>query len=407
MSTLPNPASSVEASIDATPFFTVRDVPANSVLLMHTREAAQAVPRGTLELVMDPSSGLVYNRAFDERLTEYSKEYESTQSHSPTFNAFHRRLAKDLIERHGLNGGTVLEIGCGNGEFLALLAELADVHAVGFDPAFNAERAGTLPDSVIIVPDLFTDATPGYDADLVACKMTLEHIPDPDAFLGMVRRAIGDRTDTVVFVQIPEARQLFREGAFWDFYYEHCSYFSPGAIARIFRRQGFDVVNLWTDYGDQYLMIEARPATSESASDPLEAEESLATIRQEVAAFADDAAENVAAWQTLVDRTRETGARIALWGGSSKTVGFVTALERSGDVAAVVDVNPNKHDTYLPGSGLHVVAPSALREVRPDVVLIMNPVYRNEIERDLRALDVAPVVWTLHGDPTSLPIPSQ
>ena len=39
-------------------------------------------------------------------------------------------------------------------------------------------------------------------------------------------------------------------------------YFSHGSLARLFRQERFDVFDLWTDYDDQYLMIETRPSVA-------------------------------------------------------------------------------------------------------------------------------------------------
>jgi SAM-dependent methyltransferase len=121
-------------------FFELRGVPTNSCILLASREEALAYPRGDLELAFCPACGFISNLAFDERLTEYSGRYEETQSFSETFNAFHRGLAERLIERYGLRGKNVLEIGCGKGEFIALLAELGNNRGVGFDPGYHEER---------------------------------------------------------------------------------------------------------------------------------------------------------------------------------------------------------------------------------------------------------------------------
>jgi hypothetical protein len=61
----------------------------------------------------------------------------------------------------------------------------------------------------------------------------------------------------------------------------------------------------------------------------------------------------------------------------------------------VVDINPHKHGTYLPGGGQQIVAPQTLREYRPDVVIAMNPVYREEIAADLGRLGVRAELLTL------------
>ena len=110
------------------------------------------------------------------------------------------------------------------------------------------------------VADFYGEKYAHVQGDFVCCKMTLEHIPDTANFVRTVRRSVGDRYDTVVFFQVPDMSRVLRDLAFWDIYYEHCSYFSAESLSLLFREQGFDVLDVWTDYDDQYLMITAKPS---------------------------------------------------------------------------------------------------------------------------------------------------
>ena len=100
---------------DAATFYEVRNVPVNSVLLLKSREQAEAFPRGDITLTFDPVTGLISNSSFDEKLVQYTGDYEETQGFSPAFNAFHERLATDLVERFDLHGKKVVEIGSAAG----------------------------------------------------------------------------------------------------------------------------------------------------------------------------------------------------------------------------------------------------------------------------------------------------
>ena len=84
--------------------------------------------------------GFIYNSAFDASLQNYSEDCEETQGFSPTFSKFHRELAEAVVDRFDLHGKTVLEIGCGKGEFLELLCEIGGNKGIGFDPAFRPDR---------------------------------------------------------------------------------------------------------------------------------------------------------------------------------------------------------------------------------------------------------------------------
>jgi hypothetical protein len=215
--------------------------------------------------------------------------------------------------------------------------------------------------------------------------MTLEHIYDPADFVSMVRRSLGDRRETVVFFQVPDVRRVLQELAFWDIYYEHCSYFSLGSLARLFRRCGFDVANLAREYGDQYLMIEARPGDGATGA-PLDGEEKPEDLAQDVQFFADRCGHALDRWKRDLLKIAHEGCRAVLWGGGSKAVAFLTTLGLEDAVACVVDINPHKHGTYIAGTGQEIVAPPLLEEIRPDVVVVMNPIYREEIRQDLEEM---------------------
>jgi SAM-dependent methyltransferase len=376
-------------------FFELQGVPANSCILLGTREEALAYPRGDLELGFCSTCGFISNMAFDGRLTEYSSRYEETQSFSDTFNAFHRKLAERLIERYDLHGKDVLEIGCGKGEFIALLAELGKNRGVGFDPGYRQERTPeALSGRLKFVKDFYSEKYSAYQADFVCCKMTLEHIHPASRFVATVRRAVGERYDTVVFFQIPDATRIVRDCAFEDIYYEHCSYFSPGSLGRLFRRNGFDVLNLETEYAGQYLAIEARPARG-AAGAPLPQENDLAALARHVAEFPGKCRTKVNEWRRRVREAHGRGRKIVLWGSGSKGVSFLTTLGVGESIDYAVDINPHRQGYFMPTTGQRIVAPDFLQEYRPDVVIIMNAIYRDEIARDLDRMALRPEILTL------------
>lgn len=376
----------------ALPFYEVRNVPVHSVLLMRAREEALAYPKGDIRLHFCDRCGFIWNAAFHPEVHEYSTRYEETQSYSPTFNEFHRELAEAVIRRFDLRGRTVLEIGCGKGEFLALLCEIGDNRGVGFDPGYQPGRlASPALDRMTFVQDFYSEKYAGYHADLVCCKMTLEHIQDVGAFVAMVRRAIGHRPGTAVLFQIPDTRRILAERAFWDVYYEHCSYFTRESLSLLFERSGFEVKDVRTEYADQYLVIEAYPAEGPAHVEMPETAALGALVRE----FAESTGAARAYWADVIAREASGNRKVVLWGGGSKAVAFLTTLGLGRALKFVVDVNPNKHHTYLAGTGQEIVPPEFLTGYRPDLVVLMNPIYREEVSARLRQLALAPRLLAL------------
>lgn len=375
---------------DLRDFHSVKRVPTNSCILLKTREEALAYPTGDITLAHCADCGFVFNRSFDLAKTEYSGRYEETQAYSPTFNRFHRALAERLVAKYKLRDGAALEIGCGKGEFLALLAEVGGVNGVGVDPGVHIERiAPEVAGMLKFIPAMFSPEHIDRDFDLVACKMTIEHIPDPLTFVSTIREGVGERWNTVVFFQAPESMRILSRHAFEDVYYEHCSYFTPGSLARLFRRTRFDVLDIHLEYDDQYLTLEARPAPSPTAPS-LPYEDDLVLIGREVESFARGCAKTIGDWRRRVGEACSRGETVAIWGSGSKAVSFLNAVDPDQRVRYVTDVNPHRHGHFLPATGQEIVPQTALCEINPDLVIAMNRIYADEIRRDLDSMGLTP-----------------
>jgi ABC-type Fe3+-hydroxamate transport system substrate-binding protein len=101
-------------------------------------------------------------------------------------------------------------------------------------------------------------------------------------------------------------------------------------------------------------------------------------------------------WQSELAALKAADKRVVLWGGGSKGVAFLTTLGLTlDDVRYAVDINPNKTGTFMAGTGQEIVAPEFLKSYQPDVVIIMNPIYRTEITHDLATMGLAPDIRTV------------
>ncbi|MBX2990369.1 MAG: methyltransferase domain-containing protein, partial [Bacteroidetes bacterium] len=347
-------------------FYEAANVPVHSVLLMRTREEALSYPKGTIQLGFCNSCGFISNTSFDSGLHEYSRLYEETQGFSPTFNEFHASLAQRLIDKYNLHEKNIIEIGCGKGEFLMMLCEMGNNSGVGVDPAYVPERnASPARDRVTFINDLYSEKYTFLNGDFYVCKMTLEHVHPVYEFVSMIRRSIGTRKDAVVFFQIPNVAYVLRDAAFWDIYYEHCSYFSAGSVARLFRRCGFDILSLSTEYTDQYLTIEAKPSNANTASS-LPDENDLPAMRTLVHHFTSKYPERLGVWREMMRTTIDSGKKAVIWGAGSKGVSFLTKLNVTYErMPFAVDVNPHKHGTFMAGCAQQIVMPEFLKEYKP------------------------------------------
>ena len=370
-------------------FYEARNVPVHSCLMMPTQEKALKLPKGDLILSFCEECSFICNVAFDPSLQDYSPVYEDQQCFSPTFSKFAQDLAKRLINKYNLYDKDILEIGCGKGDFLKLLCEFGNNRGVGIDPAYAGDRIKSKPsDRLTFIQDYYTERYANYNGDLIVCRHTLEHIHNTADFVSSVRRAIGNRLDTIVFFEVPDVTRILHELAFWDTYYEHCSYFSPKSLALLFRSCKFEIIDLSRDFNDQYLLIEARPVRQ--ASEKVhELEESPEEMARDVNHFSAHYHEKLDQWKKLLQQFHLDGKRTIIWGSGSKCVSFMTTLGIKDEIEYVIDINPHRQGKFLPGVGKKIMPPKFLEKYKPDVTIIMNPIYCNEIQEMLDEMDLA------------------
>ncbi len=373
-------------------------VPVHSCLLLSTQDEAQEFPTGDIRLGFCEKCGFISNLAFDQANNAYSTRYEETQAFSPVFREFARDVCAHYLEKYELAGKKVFEIGCGKGEFLVLFCEMGGCDGVGIDPGYRPERTErTTTSRISFIQDLYSKEHAHLTGDFVVCRHTLEHIWPVEEFLGVLRDSLGLDSRKLVYFELPDTLRVLEEVAFWDIYYEHCSYFTPGSLSRLFRRTGLVPIDLWLAYDDQYIMIDARPCATaqESGTDErekiaglLRLEDDLEKTRLAVEHFTEQHPRHLRDWQDLIAEATSNGGKVVCWGSGSKGVSFLTSLGIREEIRYVVDINPYKHGMFMAGTGQEIVPPTFLRDYRPETVIVMNPVYEKEIGDSLRALGV-------------------
>jgi SAM-dependent methyltransferase len=369
-------------------FVTVPQVPVLCNILWPTKAEATNVRRVDIPLAFCHTCGHIFNPYFDVALMDYSQIYENSLHFSPRFQQFAETLAGELVERHDLHRKSIVEISCGKGDFLQLLCQLGNNQGYGFDPSYVGEtvvEAGG--GEVTFIQDFYSDAYAHYAADFLCCRHTLEHIEQPPAFMAMVRNAIGERQIPLYF-EVPNVLFTLRDLAIWDIIYEHCGYFSRDSLQRLFIESGFVVRDVQPTYEGQFLYIEAVPAPKTApgtAPQPCEPTTLAADIRD----FAERYRTKVRAEADRLAQIKAAGQKAVIWGAGSKGITFLNMLQTAGTIDYAVDLNVRKQGMYITGTGQQIVAPAFLQEYQPDVVIVMNPIYLDEIRQMLETLGVA------------------
>jgi SAM-dependent methyltransferase len=354
-----------------------------------TEAEARACPRGDMALTLCRACGFVFNAAYEPDRLRYAAGYENSQNCSPVFQSYVDDLVADVGRRYDLAGRTVVEIGCGQGTFLRTLADRTGCRGVGFDPSYDSTASPGHP-RCTFVPSAYDPAYADAAGDVLCARHVIEHLSQPVDLLRDIRRAMEHRSG-VVWMETPRFEWILERRAFWDIFYEHCSYFSMPVLAALFGNQGFHVTSHRATFAGQYQWIEARPSA-----------EAVEAVSPPAAGMIRQAGEFAAAWTRWRDEWQRKVRQLAavgpcvLWGAGAKGVTFLNHLDLDATVvSAVVDLNPRKQARFIPGTGQRIVGPDAVRAMGVRTVLVANSNYSSEIRDTLTIEECDADVLTL------------
>lgn len=368
-------------------FLQREQVPVHQHLVFKNRRAARDMARGQLDMAVCQDCGFVFNRAFDFSLLAYDESYDNTQSCSTFFNDYLDELVAYLVEERQVRDCLVVEVGCGKGAFLRKLVAYpgANNRGIGFDPSYvgpDTELEGRLT----FRRHYYDAASAGLGADVVICRHVIEHVPEPLDLLRSVRAALGAEGQARVYFETPCVDWILRNQVIWDFFYEHCSLFNEASFGLAFARAGFEVEAVRHVFGGQYLWLEARPGAAAHSAIPAEAGARTAALAADYGAQERRLREG---WLARLHDLARTGG-LALWGAGAKGVTFANLVDPQAQLFdCIVDLNPNKQQGFLPGSGHPLVAPAELPQRDVRYAILMNPNYREENERWLQDQGIA------------------
>jgi len=329
---------------------------------------------------------------------EIFSDYAYFSSYSDSWVAHAKKYCEKLTDRLDLSETSlVMEVASNDGYLLQHFVA-RDIPVLGIEPAANvakvAEAAGVRTDVAFFGADTANRlVSQGLKADLVAANNVMAHVPDINDFIEGFRIILKD--NGVFTIEFPHLLNLINKTQFDTIYHEHYSYLSLLTVEKILAAHGlkvFDVEELPTHGGS------LRVFACHADCARFELQGGLTAVREkEKSAGLDDLAgyrgftpkvEAVrSALLDFLNSEKASGRKIAAYGAAAKGNTLLNYCKiEAGLIDFVVDRNPEKQDTFLPGSHIPVFSPEKVWQEKPDFLLILPWNLADEISADMAAI---------------------
>ncbi len=312
----------------------------------------------------------------------FGATYPYFSSFADSWLAHSKAFVDTAVERFSLGANSLVAELAANDGYLLQYVRDRGIPCYGVEPTASTARAARAR-GIEIVEDFFGDLLAGDllarkgPVDLLVVNNVLAHVPAINDFVRGMAAML--KPDGVASIEIQYLVPLVRGGHFDTIYHEHYSYFSLSAAKAVLESNGlalFDVEELATHGGSLRIFAcraDSRRPVMPSVERLLQAERQAgvcgAAFYADFQKRADDARDR---FIQLLQAAKTRGDAVAAYGAAAKGntllnyAGVDTSL-----VPYVVDRNPVKQGSLLPGSRIPVVDESRLREEKPAFVLIL------------------------------------
>jgi SAM-dependent methyltransferase len=343
-----------------------------------------------------PLRALVCGNCFLVQLEEFETperiftDYAYFSSYSSSWLEHSRHYAEQMVDRLSLDGAShVVEIASNDGYLLQFFHD-RQIPVLGIEPAANVAKVALQKGIPTLVEFFGRDTASSLAgesaADLLVGNNVLAHVPDLNDFVAGMKILL--KTGGVITMEFPHLMRLIEENQWDTIYHEHFSYFSFLTVSRVFEAHGlrlFDVEELPTHGGSLRIY-------GAHADDPEKPETEAARElrkREREAGYEDldtylgygrrVEADKRQILSFLID-LKSQGLSVVGYGAPAKGNTLLNYCGLGRDfIDYTCDLNPHKQGHFLPGSHIPIRSPEAIREDRPDVVLILPWNLKEEI----------------------------
>ena len=286
----------------------------------------------------------------------------------------------------------VVEVASNDGYLLQYFAEQG-IQTLGIEPSSGVAGVAIEKGIKTIVDFFGTDIATKLAAQkkpkLLLGNNVLAHVPDLHDFINAFSVLVADQG--LITFEFPHLTNLIRNNQFDTIYHEHYSYLSVTSLVPLFASHGLrivDVENLNTHGGSIRVYVVKTESVWETSS----------TVAAMLLKEAQTDPRDNSIWKLLQEKTllvkidllaelidcKKDGLKVAAYGAAAKGNTLLNYCGIDSDlIDYVVDLNPHKQGSYLPGSRIPIVGLDHLTENTPDILLVLPWNLADEIKQQL------------------------
>lgn len=315
-----------------------------------------------LEVYQCSGCGLVQ---LDNEPVPYYKEVIRAAGFSDEMKRFRLKQFEEFVENYSLRRRKIIEIGCGNGEYLSIMKQTG-AEAYGLEQAVDSVqqciRKGLKVSQGFI--ESGNDKIEAAPFDAFFILNFLEHLPNPNASLRGIHNNLTYNAAGII--EVPNFDKILQNNLFSEFIRDHLLYFNKDTLRTTLELNGYEIIKC-SDERDGYIISAiAKKREMISLACFYESQEKL---KEEIKRYIG----------------RFDNRKVAIWGAGHQALSAISLMDLGKDIRYVIDSAPFKQGKYTPVSHVPIMPPEIINSDPIKAVIVMvGSSYSDEVVKTIQ-----------------------
>lgn len=322
--------------------------------------------------------------------THFNSNYPYFSGYSKTWVSHCKNTASYLAQRFDITPGKdVIEIASNDGTYVKNFLDYG-ANILGIEPSSNvakvAESRGIKTKVEFFTKSLAHELEKaGMSPDLIIGCNVLAHVPNIRDFLAGVSVLL--KGQAVAVFEFPHATQMIEYGAFDTIYHEHYSYLNITPLMFLCNQLGlkiFDVETHELHGGSLRIFLSLTDSdweTTHNVTKISDYERTWLTTSTLIRnGFQQRTNKLIFEFKKKLKEFQDNDYKVVIFGAAAKGSTLLNIAKIDSQlIAAAVDSSTAKQNKFIPGTGIEILAPQALCNLKPDVIVILAWNFADEI----------------------------
>ncbi len=352
------------AKLYDTPIYICKNMPAISQDLPTEKELKYDKPID-FELCQCTGCGLVQ---FNNAPVSYYRDSTRAGERCDVLIELRKMQYKHMIETYNLYGKKLIEIGAGKGGFLKTLKELTEYGIQEYGIEYNSDfvRIAREVEGVNAQqgnPESADTVIEGAPFDAFTSFAYPARLIDPNAMMQCIYN--NTSKDVIGLIMVPSMEHLLSTGGYYDITADHIAYYDIDSLRFLVQKNGFEIIE-HGEVADVYIYAYVRKRQKYDLDDVWA---DVTSLTNEVSAY--------------VQKEKAQGRKIAVWCAGHFAFTVLSMIDSHNAIDYIIDNAEFKKDRYSPATHIPIKGPEYFIEHPVDTIMILGPMYVEEIVKEI------------------------